>query len=93
MFRIVEETETMKEYINPKEFLCEGHECEVLVTQWSEKPSIIACRNLYSDSNNIFASIEIVNFINRKGIFPTFYMVMYLRNNLIQQPEPEKPLS
>ena len=42
MFQIVEET--TKEYRTLKEFLRGGHEREVMVTQWSEKRSIIAYR-------------------------------------------------
>ena len=78
MFRIVEET--MKEYRTPKEFLRGGHEHEVI-----EKRSIIVYKNLYSDSNKKFVSIENVDFIHRKGILPTFYVVIYLGNNLIHQ--------
>ena len=36
--------ETMKKYKTPKEFLRGGHQREVMVTQWSEKRSIIAYR-------------------------------------------------
>ena len=74
-----------------KAHLRRGHEHEVIITQWSEKRSIIVYKNLYSDRNNKFVSNRNVDIVLRKGILPTFYMVMHPRNNF-NPSEPEKPL-
>ena len=65
----------------------------VMVALWSEKRSFFAHRNLHSDWNHKFVSTENVNFVHRKGILLTFYIVTYFKNNLIQETEPKKPLS
>ena len=52
-----------------KESLRGGHEREVMITQWSEKRSIIVYNNLYSDRNNNLYQIINVDFIYRMEFY------------------------
>ena len=65
------------------EYLRGGHEREVMITQWSVKRSIIVYKTYIQIRIINLYQIEISILYSEREFLPTFYMVMYPRNNIL----------